>query len=65
MGYEQYMGDSCIYQISNREKDELSIIAIYLDNIIITSDWEKAMKTYKEEIALEFSITDLGELALF
>jgi Reverse transcriptase (RNA-dependent DNA polymerase) len=53
--------DPCIY-FSWREA-QLSIIAIYVDNILICSDTKSILKEIVEKVKGLFSIKDLGEIS--
>ena len=58
--YIQSTADSCIF-ISGKEAD-LTIIAIYVDDLIIITKTPEAMKKIKESLEAHFKMKELGKL---
>ena len=63
MGFSQLNSDACIY-IRITEEDR-SIIAIYVDDIIIACSIDDTMVDLKRKIAEKFDVEDMGELHYF
>ena len=59
IGYSISSADPCIFV---READTLSIIAVYVDDLIIATQTEEEMKQVKELFQSQFMMKDLGEL---
>ena len=59
IGFTQSTADPCIYV---HVGDGLSIIALYVDDLIIASKTDKEMKHVKELLQSQFKMTDMGEL---
>jgi hypothetical protein len=57
--FTQSGADSCVF-IQNDE--ELSIIAVYVDDLIIITSTNKRMKELKQLLASQFKMKDMGEL---
>jgi len=63
MGYKQCNGDHTVfYRHSGRR---ITILAVYVDDIIITGDDEVEVKRLKENLSKEFEVKDLGQLRYF
>ena len=62
MGFVQANSDPCIYTAS---RGELSLIAVYVDDIILAGRSDKRMKELKDAIGEKFMVKDLGELHHF
>jgi len=63
MGYKQCNGDHTVfYRHSGRR---IAILAVYVDDIIITGDDEVEVKRLKENLSKEFEVKDLGQLRYF
>ncbi len=59
-GFEVCQSDNCIY--IRRIEDELSIIALYVDDLIIASSTMDGVKKIVNFLKCDFSIKELGEL---
>ena len=59
IGYSQSSADPCIFV---RKADTLSIVAVYVDDLIIATETEEEMKQVKELFQSQFMMKDLGEL---
>jgi len=63
MGYKQCNGDHTVfYRHSGRR---IALLAVYVDDIIITGDDEVEIKRMKENLSKEFEVKDLGQLKYF
>ena len=60
INFIQSTADPCIF-ISGKEAD-LTIIAVYVDDLIIITKTPEAMKKLKESLAARFKMKDLGKL---
>ena len=63
MGYKQCNGDHTIFYRHSRRR--VTILAVYVDDIIITGDDEVEIKRLKENMSKEFEVKDLGQLKYF
>ena len=61
MGFEQLNSDACIYI----HKTDKSIIAIYVDDIILACLKDSTMTCLKKRITEKFDVEDMGELHYF
>ena len=59
MGFEQSEADPCVY-IWNF--DTLTIIAVYVDDLILITATVKEMQKVKDSLAIQFKMTDMGKL---
>jgi hypothetical protein len=63
MGYKQCNGDHTIfYRHSGRR---ITILAVYVDDIIITGDDETEIRQVKDSLGKQFEVKDLGQLRYF
>jgi hypothetical protein len=63
MGYTQCNGDhTVLYRHSDRR---ITILAVYVDDIIITGDDIVEMAQLKHKLSNEFEVKDLGQLRYF
>ena len=63
MGYKQCNGDHTVfYRYSERR---ITILAVYVDDIIITGDDEVEISRLKRNLSKEFEVKDLGQLKYF
>lgn len=62
MGFVQSTGDPCVYTTFN---DGLLILAVYVDDIILAGESEKAIERVKALLARRFKLKDMGELSFF
>ena len=63
-GYSQGQADHTLF-IKAFTKDKLSILIVYVDDIILTGDDTEDMSILKHCLAKEFEIKDLGQLRYF
>ncbi|KAH9769750.1 protein kinase domain-containing protein [Citrus sinensis] len=63
-GYSQGQADHTFF-IKAFTKDKLSILTVYVDDIILTGDDTEEMSILKQCLAKEFEIKDLGQLRYF
>ena len=59
MGYIQSKADPCVYI---KRFEEISIIAVYVDDLAILATTESDMSTIKKCLGTRFKMKDLGEL---
>ena len=60
LGYTRLMSDQCVY--IRRQDQNLSIVAVHVDDMTIFASNDDIMSEIKKELADIFTITDLGEL---
>ena len=60
MGYKQCNGDHTLFYLCS--KNHITILAVYVDDIVITGDDTLKMVRLKENLRREFEIKDLGQL---
>ena len=63
MGYGQCNGDHTVFYRHTNKK--ITIVAVYVDDIIITGDDEEEIKRVKGCLSKEFEVKDLGNLKYF
>jgi len=63
MGYKQCNGDHTLFYLCS--KNRITILAVYVDDIIITGDDTLEVVRLKENLRREFEIKDLGQLRYF
>jgi hypothetical protein len=63
MGYKQCNGDHTVFY--RHTGCRITILAVYVDDIIITGDDEPEIKHLKENLNKEFEVKDLGQLRYF
>ncbi|XP_044334532.1 uncharacterized mitochondrial protein AtMg00810 isoform X1 [Triticum aestivum] len=63
MGYSQCNGDHTVFYM-DRQK-HITILAVYVDDIVITGDDAKEIKDLKERLGNAFEVKDLGPLRYF
>ena len=63
MGYGQCNGDHTVFYRHCDRK--ITILAVYVDDIIITGDDQEEIKRLKECLSKEFEVKDLGNLKYF
>jgi len=63
MGYKQCNKDYTIFYRHSGRK--ILVLAVYVDDIIITSDDEREIIRLKENLSKEFEVKDLGQLRYF
>ena len=62
MGYVQSTSDPCIYTSTEAE---LSIIGVYVDDLVIVGKSSERIKQMKIALSQKFDVKDLGELHYF
>lgn len=60
-GFKQSTADPCVFIKS--EKDDLTIVAVYVDDLIIVSKNPATMKKIKKSLTARFKMKDLGKLS--
>ena len=60
IGFTQTVSDPCIYV--KEENGDIFIVAIHVDNIILTGKTDEEIAKGKESIAERFQAKDMGEL---
>src|SRR4051812_14959001 len=63
VGYKQSNGDHTMFY--KHENGRITILTVYVDNIIITGDVMKGIRMLKYYLAEVFEVKDLGELKYF
>jgi hypothetical protein len=63
MGYKQCNGDHTVFYRHSR--CQILVLAVYVDDIIITGDDEREIIQLKENLSKEFEAKDLGQLRYF
>jgi hypothetical protein len=65
MGYKQCNGDHMVFY--RHSKGQITILTVYVDDIIVTGDDEMEISRLKEKDNLpkEFEVKDLGQLKYF
>lgn len=64
MGFTQLKSDPCLY-VSMSEGVGTLVLAVYVDDILITGETEEAIEETKHNLANHFHIKDLKELKYF
>ncbi|CAN0124127.1 unnamed protein product, partial [Heterosigma akashiwo] len=54
--------ESCLYTRKNSATGEDSMIAVYVDDLVLSSNIPSVVSSLKTSFALRFNITDLGPL---
>jgi hypothetical protein len=63
MGYTQCNGDHTVFYRHSRR--HITILSVYVDDIIITGDDTFEMSQLKQKLSKEFEVKDLGQLKYF
>ena len=63
-GYTQAQADHTLF-MKFSIKGEISVLIVYVDDIILTGDYHEESKRLKKMLAHEFEVKDLGELKYF
>lgn len=63
MGYYQCNGDHTVFY--KHQGSCITILAVYVDDIVITGDDAKEIKKLKERLSRAFEVKDLGPLRYF
>ena len=59
IGFKQTTADPCVYV---REGNTLTIVAVYVDDLIILAENDDEMKSIKADLTKKFKMKDMGEL---
>ncbi|KAL1204544.1 Retrovirus-related Pol polyprotein from transposon RE2 [Cardamine amara subsp. amara] len=62
-GFQRSMNDAALY-VMKKDKDIL-IVSLYVDDLVITGNSSQLIKKFKEDMKMEFEMTDLGLLNYF
>ncbi|KAG7563872.1 Integrase catalytic core [Arabidopsis suecica] len=62
-GFQRSMNDAALY-VMKKDKDIL-VVSLYVDDIIVTGNNTQLIDKFKEEMKLEFEMTDMGLLNYF
>ena len=60
LGFHQSSADSCVY-VRNHDNEQ-TLLAVYVDDIVLLSDSEKSMHDIKSALNQRFKMKDLGQL---
>jgi hypothetical protein len=63
LGYNQSNGDHTLFYKRNMSK--LTILIVYVDDIVITGDDDMGIENLKKQLTREFEVKDLGQLRYF
>ena len=63
MGYKQCNGDHTLFY--RHSGNRITILAVYVDDIVITGDDTLEITRLKENLSKEFEVKDLGQLRYF
>jgi hypothetical protein len=63
LGFKQSNADSCIFV--KWENEMLTIISVYVDDLIIVTDSQKILTEIRTDLKNRFKMTDLGELKYY
>jgi Reverse transcriptase (RNA-dependent DNA polymerase) len=63
MGYKQCSGDHTLFY--KHDGHHITILAVYVDDIVITSDDEKEILQLKGKLGKKIEVKDLGRLKYF
>ncbi|XP_057514198.1 uncharacterized mitochondrial protein AtMg00810-like [Actinidia eriantha] len=64
MGYKQSQGDHTLF-VKHSSSGEVTILLVYVDDIVVTGNDEKERQALRLQLANEFEIKDLGKLKYF
>ena len=62
-GYKQAQADHTLFY--KRQPTRITILIVYVDDIVLTGDDKKEIQGIKEKLAAEFELKDLGSLRYF
>ena len=54
--------EQCIYVRFNEDRSEYTILAVYMDDLVIAGMTQKAISTFKQQITAKYDCKDLGLL---
>ena len=60
INFKQCTADPCIFV--NGEEADLTIVAVYVDDLIVIAKTPETIKKIKESLAAHFKMKDLGKL---
>ncbi len=60
LGFDQVTNEKCIY--FKRTDDDITIIGVYVDDLVITGNSRKQIDLLKSSLSLKFKMKDLGPL---
>ena len=63
MGYKQCNGDHTVFY--RHAQTHITILAVYVDDIVITGDDVEEIQRLKNRLRKEFEVKDLGQLKYF
>jgi hypothetical protein len=63
-GMIQVESDKCVFVRRNSKNNKLTILTVYVDDILITGDDDEYIAEIKRELALRFITKDLGQVKL-
>jgi len=64
MGNQQSQSDHTLF-IKHSPKGKLTLLLVYVDDMIVAGDGEHEKQVLKEKLAIQFEIKDLGKLKYF
>ena len=64
LGYKQSQGDHTLF-IKHSQDGKLTLLLVYVDDIIITGDHELEKQTLRDRLAAQFEMKDLRKLMYF
>lgn len=64
LGYKQSQGDHTLF-IKHAQNVKLTLLLVYVDDMIITGNDEFRKKILRKELAAQFEMKDLGKLKYF
>ena len=63
-GYKQCQSDHTLFVKFSTEK-KIAILIVYVDDIILTDDFDEELQILKQHLARKFEIKELGNLKYF
>lgn len=64
LGYKQSQGDHTLF-IKHAQNGKLTLLLVYIDDMIIVGNDEFEKKNLRKELATQFEMKDLGKLKYF
>lgn len=64
MKFKQSVGDHTLF-FKRSNENKITILTVYVDNIIVTGDDLIGIQKLKEDLSKEFEIKDIGKLRYF
>jgi len=62
-GWKRNLVDRCLYTMRCSSTNRVMILTIYVDDILITGDWDEEIERFKGVLKTRFRIQDLGLLS--